>query len=134
MGITSTIRTLAAMAGPTITGLLADNDKFGVAFIAAGICRLAYDFGLYAMFVNMKLDQYEKKPGDASDGYTHLQRDEEDVTQTEMESLVGSDTDSESVVENDEWHHRLAEGTGRLTTPNDPVRNRSPRRSSPPLE
>lgn len=51
MGITAMLRSLAAMCGPTVTGLLAEGDRFGVAFIAAGICRLVYDFGLYAMFV-----------------------------------------------------------------------------------
>ncbi|KAI1351592.1 major facilitator superfamily domain-containing protein [Xylaria sp. FL0043] len=56
MGITSTIRTLAAMAGPSVTGILASNEHFWVAFVAAGGCRLAYDFGLYGLFVNMKLN------------------------------------------------------------------------------
>ena len=28
--------------------------------MAAGLCRLAYDFGLYAMFVNMRLDKHEQ--------------------------------------------------------------------------
>lgn len=59
MGITATLRTLAAMIGPSITGLLAAGDRFWVAFLVAGALRLAYDFGLYAMFVNMKLHQHE---------------------------------------------------------------------------
>jgi len=60
MGITSMVRTLAAMAGPSVTGVLAANEKFWIAFVFAGICRLAYDFGLYFMFVNMKLYQHEE--------------------------------------------------------------------------
>jgi hypothetical protein len=59
MGITSTLRTLAAMVGPTITGLLAAGDRFWIAFLVAGALRLAYDFGLYALFVNIKLHQHE---------------------------------------------------------------------------
>lgn len=59
MGITSILRTLAAMIGPSITGLLASGDRFWIAFLAAGALRLAYDFELYAMFVNMKLHQHE---------------------------------------------------------------------------
>ncbi len=59
MGITSMIRTLAAMAGPTITGILAGNDSFWIAFIAAGVCRLTYDIGLYVLFIDVKLHQYE---------------------------------------------------------------------------
>jgi hypothetical protein len=59
MGITSTLRTVAAMVGPSITGLLAAGDRFWIAFLVAGSLRLAYDFGLYALFVNMKLHQHE---------------------------------------------------------------------------
>lgn len=59
MGITSTLRTLSATAGPSVTGLLAGNDKFWVAFVVAGALRIAYDLGLFAMFVNMKLHKHE---------------------------------------------------------------------------
>jgi hypothetical protein len=59
MGITATLRTVAAMIGPSITGLLAAGDRFWIAFLVAGGLRLAYDFGLYALFVNMKLYQHE---------------------------------------------------------------------------
>ncbi|KAI1431231.1 major facilitator superfamily domain-containing protein [Xylaria sp. CBS 124048] len=62
MGITSTIKTLAAMTGPTLTGVLAANRHFWVAFVAAGVCRLAYDFGLYGLFINMNLHQNEAAP------------------------------------------------------------------------
>lgn len=61
MGITAMLRTLAAMSGPTVTGLLASGDHFWIAFVIAGICRLMYDFGLYAMFVNMKLYEHEQQ-------------------------------------------------------------------------
>jgi MFS family permease len=60
MGITSMVRTLAATAGPTITGVLAGNDRFWIAFVAAGALRLAYDFGLWALFVNVKLHRHEQ--------------------------------------------------------------------------
>jgi MFS-type transporter involved in bile tolerance (Atg22 family) len=60
MGITTMMRTLAATAGPTITGILAGNDRFWIAFVAAGALRLAYDFGLWALFVNMKLHKHEQ--------------------------------------------------------------------------
>jgi len=61
MGITSMLRTLAATAGPSVTGILAGNDRFWIAFVAAGALRIAYDLGLWAMFVNMKLHQHEEK-------------------------------------------------------------------------
>lgn len=59
MGITSMLRTLAATAGPTVTGVLAGNDRFWIAFVAAGALRICYDLGLFAMFINMKLYQHE---------------------------------------------------------------------------
>jgi MFS family permease len=61
MGLTSMLRTLAATAGPTVTGILAGNDHFWVAFVAAGALRICYDLGLFAMFVNMKLHIHEEK-------------------------------------------------------------------------
>ena len=93
MGITSMLRTLASMAGPTLTGLLAANDQFWIAFVAAGICRLVYDFGLYALFVNVKVDQGQG-PDAEKDHPGSRPRDEEDGDMNlEMDSLVDSDDD-----------------------------------------
>lgn len=68
MGVTSTLRTLASMAGPGITGLLAAGGRFWVAFVVAGACRLAYDFGLWAVFVNVRLHQHERERGEEEGG------------------------------------------------------------------
>lgn len=90
MGITTMLRTLAAMSGPTVTGFLASSNRFWIAFVAAGFCRLAYDFGLYALFVDMKLHEHEKDlgrvPRDSS--VVHADGDEEEL---EMRSLASSD-------------------------------------------
>lgn len=48
MGITSTLRTLANVTGPSFTGLLAENGRFWIAFVVGGALRLAYD-GEYLM-------------------------------------------------------------------------------------
>ena len=61
MGITSMLKTLASTAGPFVTGILAGNDKFWIAFVAAGALRICYDLGLWGMFVNMRLHQHEEK-------------------------------------------------------------------------
>jgi hypothetical protein len=82
MGITSMLRTLAATAGPTLTGILAGNDQFWIAFVVAGILRLAYDFGLWYLFVNMKL-------------YSHEQRSQE----TARKSLPSRSSDEEELEE-----------------------------------
>jgi MFS family permease len=60
MGITNMLRTLASTTGPTITGFLAGSKQFWIAFVAAGVLRLAYDVGLWVMFVNISLYKHEK--------------------------------------------------------------------------
>jgi len=76
MGITSMLRTLAASTGPSVTGLLAGHGRFWVAFVTAGSLRIAYDLGLWAMFVNMKLFQHEQGE---SRGDERKQGDEEEL-------------------------------------------------------
>ncbi|KAH6657076.1 major facilitator superfamily domain-containing protein [Truncatella angustata] len=93
MGITSMLRTLAAMAGPTITGVLAADNKFWIAFVVAGSCRLAYDLGLYAMFVNMKLYQHENNAGEAGSDTSRGRRELDEEETLEMASLADSDSD-----------------------------------------
>ncbi|KAL2160722.1 hypothetical protein VTH06DRAFT_919 [Thermothelomyces fergusii] len=69
MGITGVLRTLASTTGPTITGLLASGGRFWIAFVVAGALRLAYDVGVFAMFVNIRLYRHEAAAdGDAADG------------------------------------------------------------------
>lgn len=84
MGITGMLRTLASVAGPTVTGILAGNNKFWIAFVAAGALRLGYDFGLWAMFVNMKLYLHEEKGGDeATVVDSRRLSDEEDLVENQ---------------------------------------------------
>ncbi|KAK0634437.1 major facilitator superfamily domain-containing protein [Bombardia bombarda] len=59
MGVTAVLRTLASTTGPTVTGILAGNNRFWIAFVVAGALRLAYDVGLFAMFINIKLHKHE---------------------------------------------------------------------------
>ncbi|KAL1880075.1 hypothetical protein Daus18300_001438 [Diaporthe australafricana] len=61
MGITSTLRTLANVTGPSFTGLLADSGRFWIAFVVGGALRLAYDVGLFVAFINIQL--YKHEPG-----------------------------------------------------------------------
>lgn len=60
IGVTSIVRTLAAMFGPLLTGILADRDRFWIAFVVAGACRLTYDIGLYAMFADQEVYRHER--------------------------------------------------------------------------
>ena len=130
MGITSMLRNLAAMAGPTVTGFLAAREQFWIAFVVAGACRLAYDFGLYAMFVTTKLHQHEGKPDDLpNDHHVRRERDEEEVV--EMQSLDDSDSsgggdDNGGIVSKDGF----ANNGLHLPAPSERVRSRSPHRST----
>jgi MFS family permease len=67
MGITGMLRTLASTTGPTITGFLAGSSRFWVAFVVAGALRLAYDVGLFAMFINIKLHKHETSEDTAAE-------------------------------------------------------------------
>lgn len=123
MGITSTVRTLAATAGPTVTGMLASSDRFWIAFIVAGSCRLSYDFGLYAMFVNMKLHTHEK-PVDLSNQHGPRRVPDEEM---ELESLADTDSGSEET-----RSEKSEPETATLQVPdssNQRIRSRSPRRA-----
>ncbi|KAK0736485.1 major facilitator superfamily domain-containing protein [Apiosordaria backusii] len=67
MGITGMLRTLASTTGPSITGVLAGNNRFWVAYVVAGALRLAYDLGLFALFINIKLHKHEPAAVSAED-------------------------------------------------------------------
>ncbi|KAI1322372.1 major facilitator superfamily domain-containing protein [Xylariaceae sp. FL0255] len=129
MGITSTIRTLAAMAGPTVTGLLASGRFFWVAFVAAGAFRLAYDIGLYTLFVNMKLHQNENPPIQQVAGSpTGARTPDEDL---ELASIVDSDASS-ITIDNDEVLHNVPISSGlKVPAGSEPhrARSRSPHRT-----
>lgn len=89
MGITSTLRTLSAMLGPSVTGVLAAGDRFWIAFVLAGICRLAYDFGLYALFVNMVPEERE-----ISHMMANQARQSEQGDAVEMRAMSASEDES----------------------------------------
>lgn len=76
MGITSMLRTLASVAGPTITGLLAGSERFWIAFVVAGGLRIGYDLGLWAMFKTIKLGVFEEEKAVEDE---RRMSDEEDV-------------------------------------------------------
>ncbi|KAK5941691.1 hypothetical protein PMZ80_005641 [Knufia obscura] len=124
MGITSMLRTLASMAGPTLTGVLAADDKFWVAFVAAGTFRLAYDFGLFAMFARMKIDKDDSKPNGPA-------RTSQDFEEFELESPRFS-VDSSSTDENehkDRTSQRGMDDALKLPADTGRLRSRSPHRS-----
>jgi sugar phosphate permease len=54
MGTINVVKTSAQSLGPFITGILANNALFWVAFVMAGSLKATYDLGLLAVFANHK--------------------------------------------------------------------------------
>ena len=116
MGITTIIRTLAATTGPSLTGILAGSDKFWIAFVVAGSCRLAYDVGLYALFINVKLYQHEGG-GPAN----------------ELPATSPRLSDEEELTEMEDMGHRKSSGTlvSKMETPDSSLRSSEGARLAP---
>ncbi|KAF1959264.1 MFS general substrate transporter [Byssothecium circinans] len=111
MGITSMLRTLAMSVGPSITGILAGNDRFWAAFVATGICRITYDLGLWILFVNVKVEGGNGKRA------MERRRDEEaaDADSIDDAAWDGLLSDSESEVSSED------DSRGRKSTRKDDV-------------
>lgn len=127
MGVTAIVRTLAATTGPTVTGLLAESERFWIAFVAAGACRLVYDVGLYALFVNMKLYQNEDgtDAGQASPASPRTS-DEEQMTELEDFGLAKGAGPKKDTQENESQTSLISEPTSLLPVEDPRVRRRSP--------
>lgn len=54
MGAINVVKTSAQSLGPLITGVLAENRLFWVAFVAAGSLKATYDLGMLAVFAGHK--------------------------------------------------------------------------------
>jgi sugar phosphate permease len=54
MGTINVVKTSAQSLGPLITGVLASNKLFWVAFVMAGSLKATYDLGMLAVFANHK--------------------------------------------------------------------------------
>jgi sugar phosphate permease len=52
MGVINVVKTIGASLGPFLTGSLADQGLFWVAFVTAGCLKASYDLGMLAVFQN----------------------------------------------------------------------------------
>lgn len=55
MGVVNVVKTMAQSGGPLVTGVLAGEGRFWIAFVAAGALKAGYDLGLLIIFSNTKL-------------------------------------------------------------------------------
>ena len=80
MGLINVVKTSAQSLGPFITGLLANNNLWWVAFVMAGSLKATYDLGMLAVFAGHK---------------THEDREEEQRQAEEQERLRESEDPNE---------------------------------------
>lgn len=72
MGALNTVKTAAQSAGPLLTGVLANNKHFGIAFVMAGFMKAGYDLGLLYWFAENKM-----RGGSADEARERARRQEE---------------------------------------------------------
>lgn len=60
MGIISMLWIMVLIIGLILIGVLVYINKFWVVFVMGGVLWFVYDFGLWVMFINMKLYEYEE--------------------------------------------------------------------------
>ena len=60
MGIVNVVKTLSQSGGPTVTGVLAGQDRFWIAFVVAGALKSSYDLGMLTMF--LRLEKEHRNP------------------------------------------------------------------------
>jgi len=59
MGTINLVKTFSQSLGPLITGVLASNQLFWVAFVAAGSLKATYDLGLLAVFAGAQSREHQ---------------------------------------------------------------------------
>jgi para-aminobenzoate synthetase len=62
MGVVNILKTLSQSSGPSVTGVLAGNNHFWVAFVAAGSLKATYDLLLLAFFGG-RVQPRKEEPG-----------------------------------------------------------------------
>jgi len=87
MGIVNTVKTMSQSSGPLLTGLLAADQRFWIAFVVAGGLKASYDVAMLSMFRSTPLE------GDREDARRQAQPAD---AEAEFE-LVASDDEEEPV-------------------------------------
>ncbi|KAF2136481.1 uncharacterized protein K452DRAFT_292329 [Aplosporella prunicola CBS 121167] len=68
MGIVNVVKTLSQSGGPSLTGVLAGNGRFWVAFVMAGAMKTCYDIGLLTFFLGHDVSGRSKDRQDEQQG------------------------------------------------------------------
>lgn len=97
MGIVNVIKTLSQSGGPTVSGVLAGEQRFWIAFVVAGALKASYDLGLMTFFLKVERHAGQKVYGhDEHDetGRLNAQGDDSDDMlnqEVDRESTSGED-------------------------------------------
>ena len=70
MGTINVVKTSSQSLGPLITGILASNKLFWVAFVAAGSLKATYDLGMLAVFAGHKPREEQAAEAEAAESQT----------------------------------------------------------------
>lgn len=62
MGIVNVVKTLSQSGGPTLTGILAGNQRFWIALVVAGSLKASYDLGLMTFFLKVERQAGGSRP------------------------------------------------------------------------
>jgi sugar phosphate permease len=78
MGTINVVKTSSQSLGPLITGILASNKLFWVAFVAAGSLKATYDLGMLAVFAGHKPREEQAAEAEATESQIAESRGAED--------------------------------------------------------
>lgn len=88
MGIVNTVKTMSQSSGPLLTGLMAANSRFWIAFLVAGTLKASYDIGLLTVFLHTKIDGDGPEPL----GSSREEAGTDETFELDSESESGSET------------------------------------------
>lgn len=93
MGIVNVVKTLSQTGGPTLTGILAGDQRFWIAFVAAGAMKASYDIGLMTFFLKVERQAGRQDQGGQNGGDRQIE-DMDDTFElgTDDESSDGEGT------------------------------------------
>lgn len=99
MGVVNVVKTLSQSGGPSVTGWLAGEGRFWVAFVVAGAMKASYDLGLLTFFLKV-----ERQAGGSSRREGEGQGEREGLGDEQVEDLgeafeLASDDEDDDLVE-----------------------------------
>lgn len=78
MGTINVVKTSSQSLGPLITGILASNKLFWLAFVMAGSLKATYDLGMLAVFAGHKTQEERAAEAQATQTQAGESREAED--------------------------------------------------------